>query len=296
MKNNQKKAYIYALLAVFLWSTVASAFKISLQYFDAVQLLLYASLVSFLVLFVAIIIQKKIKLIFSYPKHIYIWLGILGVINPFAYYLILFRAYELLPAQEAQPLNYTWALTMTYLSIFILKQPLKFYDFLAGIICYIGVFIILSHGDIFNISLTNMDGVFLALFSTLLWSLYWIYNTKLHIDPVIGLFINFLVGIPFIFIWALFFSDPFAINLYGLLGATYVGIFEMGITFIFWLQAMKLSSNTSQIANLIFISPFLSLLFISLIVGEKILFSTFIGLIFIIMGLLLQQKGKKEAI
>jgi len=271
-------------------TTVASAFKISLQYFDAVQLLLYASLVSFMVLFIVLIIQKKIQLIFSYPKRTYVCLGILGIINPFAYYLILFRAYELLPAQEAQPLNYTWALTMTYLSIVILKQPLKFYDFLAGIICYVGVFIILSHGDIFNISLTNINGVFLALFSTLLWSIYWIYNTKLHIDPVIGLFINFMVGIPFIFIWALFFSDPFAINLYGLLGATYVGIFEMGITFVFWLRAMKLSHNTSQIANLIFISPFLSLLFISLIVGEKILFSTFIGLIFIIIGLLLQQK------
>ena len=37
----------------------------------------------------------------------------------------------------------------------------------------------------------------------------------------------------------------------------------------------------------------LSLLFISLFVGETILFSTFIGLIFIIIGLLVQQKGKK---
>ncbi len=85
-------------------------------------------------------IKQLVQLIFSYPKHTNIWLGILGIINPFAYYLILFRAYELLPAQEAQPLNYTWALTMTYLSIVILKQPLKFYDFLAGIICYVGVF------------------------------------------------------------------------------------------------------------------------------------------------------------
>ena len=66
----------------------------------------------------------------------------------------------------------------------------------------------------------------------------------------------------------------------------------MGITFILWLQAMKLSTNTAKIANLIFISPFLSLLFISFFVGETILFSTFIGLIFIIMGLLIQQRKR----
>ncbi|MBV5278198.1 MAG: DMT family transporter [Campylobacteraceae bacterium] len=296
MKTNQKKAYIYALSAVLLWSTVASAFKISLKYFDSIQLLLYSSLISFIVIFSIVIIQGKRKLIFSYSKRIYIYLAILGFINPFAYYLILFRAYELLPAQEVQPLNYTWALTLTYLSVLILKHKLTFYDFLAGIICYIGVFIIATHGNIFDFSFTDTQGVFLALFSTFLWSIYWIYSTKLKIDPLIGILINFGVGLSFIFIWALWFSNPFDINVYGLLGACYVGIFEMGITFIFWLQAMKLSSDTSKIANLIFISPFLSLLFISLIVEEEILFSTLIGLIFIIIGLLIQQKKKKESL
>lgn len=293
MKIDQKKAYIYALSAVFLWSTVASAFKISLKYFDSIQLLLYSSLISFIVIFSIVIIQGKRKLIFSYSKRTYIYLAILGFINPFAYYLILFRAYELLPAQEVQPLNYTWALTLTYLSVFILKQKLKFYDFLAGIICYLGVFIIATHGNIIDFSFTDTQGVLLALFSTFLWSIYWIYNTKLKIDPLIGILINFGVALPFIFIWALLFSMPFDINIYGLLGACYVGIFEMGITFIFWLQAMKLSTDTSKIANLIFISPFLSLLFISLIVGEEILFSTLIGLVFIIIGLLVQQKKRK---
>ena len=294
MEKNQKKSYFYGLLAVFLWSTVASAFKISLKYFDAIQLLFYASLFSFFVLLLIIVFQNKVKLLFSYPKKIYLYLAILGFINPFSYYLVLFRAYELLPAQEAQPLNYTWALTMTYLSVFLLKYHLKFYDFLAGIICYVGVFIISTHGDILNFSFTNTQGVMLALFSTLLWSIYWIYNTKLNIDPVVGLFFNFAVGLPFIFIWALLFSNPFDINMYGLLGSMYVGLFEMGITFILWLQAMRLSENTSKTANLIFISPFLSLLFISLIVGEEILFSTFIGLFFIIIGLILQQQKRKN--
>ena len=42
---------------------------------------------------------------------------ILGLVNPFLYYLVLFKAYDLLPAQEAQAINYTWALMLAFLSV-----------------------------------------------------------------------------------------------------------------------------------------------------------------------------------
>jgi len=294
LEKNQPKAFMFAISAVLLWSTVASAFKLSLAYFDALNLLLYASFFSLCVFFCVMGYQRKFHILFLYSKKTYFQLGILGLINPFIYYLVLFRAYELLPAQEAQPINYTWALTLTYLSVFLLKQKVSFYDFLAGIICYFGVLIISTHGNLWAFSFSNATGVFLALFSTVLWSLYWIYNTKLHVDPLVGLFINFLFGVPAILVYALVTSHPLTFNLYGFIGSFYVGVFEMGITFVLWLQAMKLSTNTAKIANLIFISPFLSLFFIALLVGESILFSTFVGLVFIIIGLLIQQKGKKR--
>jgi drug/metabolite transporter (DMT)-like permease len=78
------------------------------------------------------------------------------------------------------------------------------------------------------------------------------------------------------------------------LGAVYVGIFEMGITFVCWLFALKFSTNSAKVANLIFISPFLSLIFIYFLVGEQILVSTFIGLVFIITGLLIQTIKMKD--
>ena len=63
----------------------------------------------------------------------------------------------------------------------------------------------------------------------------------------------------------------------------------MGITFLFWLKAMQSATSTSKIANLIFISPFLSLVFIYFIVGEQIYISTVIGLSTIVLGLVIQQ-------
>ncbi len=283
-------AYKYALISVFLWSTVATAFKYSLKYLSPEQLVFFASLCSLLTLLIVLLIQKKFNLIFIYIKNNTLLVLILGAINPFLYYLVLFKAYDLLPAQEAQAINYTWALMLAFLSVPFLKQKLKLKDIVAGIICYFGVLIISTKGEPFSLNFSNLDGVFLALLSTILWSLYWIFNTKSKADPVVSLFCNFLFALPMIFIYVLL-TDSFEItNINGLFGAIYVGLFEMGITFLFWLKAMQTTNNTSRIANLIFISPFLSLVFIYFILKEPIYVSTLFGLLFIIFGLIIQQK------
>ena len=80
----------------------------------------------------------------------------------------------------------------------------------------------------------------------------------------------------------------------GILGAIYVGLFEMGITFLFWLKAMQNATNTVKIANLIFISPFLSLIYIYFILHEPIYISTLYGLLLIIAGLIIQQRFSRK--
>ena len=290
--KNQQKAYLYGLLTVLLWSTVASAFKISLQFLKPIQLLFYASVVSIFILSLILLVQGNLSIILSYSRGQYLSSLKLGFLNPFLYYLILFKAYDLLPAQVAQPLNYTWALTLTFLSIPLLKQKIGMRDIAAGVICYCGVVVISSKGSLVSFSSFNTLGVALALSSTVVWSLSWIYNTQDNRDPVASLLLAFLFGLPFIFITALVTTGFNVPDFRGLLGAAYVGTFEMGITFVFWLTALKLSENTAKVGNLIFLSPFLSLLFIHFIVGEEIFPSTFAGLVFIITGLMIQRLGK----
>ncbi|MFT5988551.1 MAG: drug/metabolite transporter (DMT)-like permease, partial [Pseudomonadales bacterium] len=108
--------------------------------------------------------------------------------------------------------------------------------------------------------------------------------------PVVGLFLNFLFGLPVI-VAAAVATDSLHFSLTGsLLAAGYVGVFEMGIAFVLWSYAMKKAENTAKVSNLIFISPFLSLVFIWFILGERILPSTYVGLVLIMAGLWLQQK------
>ncbi|MBF4410865.1 EamA family transporter, partial [Vibrio anguillarum] len=69
-----------------------------------------------------------------------------------------------------------------------------------------------------------------------------------------------------------------------------------GITFVLWLSALKLTQNTARISNLIFASPFISLILLATIIGEAIHPTTLIGLIFIMLGLLVQQMKQKKAL
>ena len=290
--RNQTKAYAYGLTAVLLWSTVASAFKLSLRHVDHFQLLLVACAVSILVLSVILVVQGRWRLVLSYSGRQYGQSLALGLLNPFLYYLILFKAYDLLPAQEAQPLNYTWALALAFLSVPLLGQRLGVREVLAGLVSYSGVVVISVRGDVSGLRFSDPLGVALALGSTVIWALYWIYNTKDKRDPVAGLWLNFVFGFPFILGACWLFSDLRVASMAGLLGAAYVGTFEMGVTFVCWLMALRLAANTAQVGYLIFISPFLSLVFISLLVGEVIRVTTMAGLGLIVAGLVVQHAAR----
>jgi drug/metabolite transporter (DMT)-like permease len=287
--TDRSRALLLALSAVMLWSTVATAFKLSLQYISTIELLLYSSIFSTVVIGIILHTQGRFHLIFKCSRQEYLLSILLGFLSPFLYYLILFKAYELLPAQQAQPINYTWAITLSLLSVPLLKQHIRKEQWFALIISYLGVVVISTEGKPFDLHFTNLNGVLLALASTVIWSLYWIFSTRDHRDPVVGLMVNFLFSIPFIVIYYLLTGNVRMPPLAGVLGSAYVGLFEMGVCFVLWLMAMKLTDNTAQISNLIFLSPFLSLVFIHYILGEEIVVGTYIGLVLIITGLICQR-------
>jgi drug/metabolite transporter (DMT)-like permease len=285
----QKSAYLYALGTVLLWSTVASAFKISLRFINIVPLLFYASLMSTAVFFIYLLFCKKLNLLKGLSAKDYLSSALLGFLNPFLYYIILFKAYSLLPAQQAQSINFIWPITLVLLSAPLLHQKIRPRDILAAAISLVGVFIISSRGDISGFRFTSPLGVSLALISTVIWSLFWIYNVKDKQDEGIRLFLNFAFGSAFTFLSMLLFAEMKLPGFNGLLGAAYIGLFEMGVTFLLWLRALKLSSTTAHVANLIYLAPFFSLGVTSIAVGETILLSTVTGLVFIVGGVILQK-------
>jgi drug/metabolite transporter (DMT)-like permease len=127
------------------------------------------------------------------------------------------------------------------------------------------------------------------LLSTVIWSLFWLFNTKNKNDPLVSIFLIFLFSTPFILL-VVYFTNSFATpSIEGIMGSVYIGLFEMGISVVLWQSALKISTTVSRVASLVFITPFLSLVVLYIVLGEKILASTFFGLILICAGLILQK-------
>jgi len=268
---------------------VGTAFKITLKHLNYAQLLLVASLVSLMVLGILIVVNHQIPLIRKTNLKQISYSALLGFLNPFAYYLILFKAYSLLKAQEAVALNYIWPMMLVLLSVPVLKQKIRWMSVVALLISFSGAIVIATGGRPFSMDLKEPLGVALALSSALFWAMFWLLNMRDKREETPKLFMNFLFGFMYTLIYCAITGNITIPDLGGALGSTYIGLFEMGITFVLWLKALRYAENTARVSNLVYLSPFMSLMFISLILGEKILPSTLAGLVLIISGIIMQQ-------
>jgi drug/metabolite transporter (DMT)-like permease len=292
--DKTRQSYIYAVLAILFWSTVPTAFKISLGELTILPMLTIAVFTSTLVLFIVLLTGNKSSLVMkSTPKEL-LYSAILGFINPFGYYLILLKAYQLLPAQIAQPLNMIWPIILVFLSVPLLGQKIGKKSFIALFISFAGVYIIASQGRIFNPGHSDTAGVLLATGSSVFWALYFILNVKDKREEVVKLFLNFLFGSIYLTVAMTIKGNwQTEIGTKGAAASIYIGIFEMGITFLFWLKSLQLASTTDKVSNLVYLAPFISLIFVHFILHERVYYSTPVGLLLIIFGIFIQNRRTK---
>lgn len=295
--DRNKQSYVYAGLAILFWSTVPTAFKISLRELDILPMLTIASLTSTTILLVVILAGKKAHLLRRTTRKELFNSAILGFINPFLYYLILLKAYQLLPAQVAQPLNMIWPIIIVFLSVPILRQKIEKKSFIALFISFIGVYIISSQGRLFKSGHSDLTGVLLAIGSSVFWAFYFIFNIKDKRDEGIKLLLNFIFGTTYLIV-AMIITGKWQIEagISGTVASIYIGIFEMGITFLFWLKALQMAPTTAKVSNLVYLAPFLSLVFVHFILLEPVYYTTPLGLVLIISGIFIQNSRSKAIV
>lgn len=289
VQARQRQAYVYAWLTVCCWATVSTAFKIGLRELHYAQLLLVANAVAVCVLGALLVVTGRLGGVLTIPAREHARSVGLGLMNPAAYYLLLFQAYGMLPAQVAQPVNYTWAIALSLLAVPLLGQRIGVAELVAAAISYAGV-VVISLGSAGPVGGVRWDGIALTLLTTVVWALYWIANSRARTDPVVRVFLNFLYALPVSALACALLADFRIAPGPGLLGALWIGVFEMGLSFVFWQRALLLSVNAARVSNLVFVTPFLALVPIALVLGEPIAPSTLPGMLLILGGLLVQRR------
>lgn len=294
-QTNQSRAYLLALLTVLSWSTVATAFKIALRELNYIQVLLIANVVSLCVYGLILMFRHEQLHLFPISKRDLGFTFSQALLNPFGYYLILFKVYSILPAQIAQPVNFIWPVVLMLLSAPLLKQPIRLPGLFALLISFAGVIVLSSQGNLLHFRIKEPLGIALALSSSIVWSLFWIINIKDKRDDVLKLFLSSLLSLVLVFILAAATGNVSSLFSKPLLPAVYIGLFEMGIPFVLWLKALQLSESTGKISNLIYLTPFLSLIFIHTILKERLYYTSLIGLGLIVAGILVQRIKKQPS-
>lgn len=294
MKQNNK-AILYACVAVLSWSTVATAFKKSLEHITHFELVLVACLTSLVIFTVLMTVQKKWGLLKGLSLKDWGYFALLGLLNPVAYYLVLFKSYDLLPAQVAQPINYAWPIVLVVLLAIFTRQPIPARKYIGMAISLGGVATIsLGGGQAIGGNLP-VSGLLLAALSAFLWASYWVVNNKNkdRFDASLAFFMTFFFGSIYMVIGSLFVGVDLN-TAPGVLWGAYVGAFEMGIPFIFFGMAMRMTDNPALINQLSYLSPFMSLFIISMVLGEKIVPTTMIGLALIVFGIVFNEYFVKK--
>ena len=289
-----RTSLILALSVVLMWSTVATAFKLTLSLISPLQMLWIAVATTFAILSVATVAQRKLSLARQYMKESPGYFLLLALLNPTLYYLILFAAYDMLPAQQAQALNYTWAVVLSILAVPFLGQKFTLKNVISILLAYGGVLVIATQGNLLALDFKNPLGVMLGLGSSVFFAGYWILNTRKPRDAVVSLLLCFGLSLPILSVLMLVQGEMTVMPWQAVAGGIYIGTFEMGFAFLLWMQAMRMTDNTAQLSNLVYLAPPLSLILLATIAKEPVMVSTIIGLILIIGGVLFQQLKRKS--
>ncbi|MEN8209596.1 MAG: DMT family transporter, partial [Candidatus Fermentibacteria bacterium] len=260
------------------------------------QLVLLASCVSAVALWTMILLGPKRCKEPSASRYSTVKSAARGMLNPFLYYLVLLEAYNELPAQIAMVINYLWPVVLMILSVPLLAQRVTLKMAFASGISFCGIGVLAFGGNPIGGHLP-FSAIGLALISTVIWALFWILNVRAQGDAIRNLAESFAFGLIYLLIYGAIteqFTGIMNLNLQGIAGSVYIGLFEMGVTFVIWQKALELSETTSEVANLIYLTPFIALVFIGSVVGEKIGLWTVAGLLLVIGGIVLQEMGKSK--
>jgi drug/metabolite transporter (DMT)-like permease len=287
--SSARKAYLFAILAVLFWSTSPTAFKLGLRHLDTWQLLTGATLSSTLVLGIVMLLRGNFRSLRTFTRKDFLFSALMGLLNPVAYYLILFKAYTILPAQVAQPLNMVWPIVLVLLSIPMLGQRIGWMSIGAMLLSFSGVVVVSLQGGNGAQDPQNRLGIILALSSSVVWAFYFLFNTRDRQDPVSRMFLNFAFASGYLLLVGILKGDTMPDSVEGWFASLYIGVFEMGITFVLWLMAIRLAPSSDRISNLVFAAPFLNLLLASQILEERIYLSTVFGIILLVAGILIQN-------
>ena len=283
-----RKNYTYALLTVFIWSTLAAIAKILLSDIPNLETLAVSSVFAFLFLLAINIKNGTIRELSKYSVKDYGIMAGLGFLGLFLYSALYYYGITELSSQEACIINYLWPIMLVVFSCIILKEKFTFIKGIAMLCSFVGI-VILSTGGGSMMTGNASLGMISCIVAAACYGLFSVLNKKANYDQNIAMLVIWLVVAvcsaivgPMIEVWKPIQGAQW-------LGMIWLGVVIDAVAYLLWALALNGVENSAKIANLAYLTPFLSLLVSAVVLKEKIQMRAVVALIFIVGGILLQS-------
>lgn len=283
-----KKNYIYAITTVMIWATMATVVKMMLFDIPNLEALSISSVFAFLFLLLMNIKTGAIKEMKNYSLKDYGIMSGLGFIGLFVYSALYYYGLAQLSSQEACIVNYLWPIMLVVFSCIILKEKLTFMKAFAMLCSFVGI-VILSTGSAGDGAGNAMLGIVSCIIAAACYGLFSVLNKKADYNQNIAMMIIWLVVAVCAMVLGLLTENWVPIRGTQWLGMLWLGVVIDAVAYLLWALALKGTENTAKIANLAYLTPFLSLIVSAVVLKEPIELRAFIALVFIIGGILLQS-------
>ena len=283
-----KKNYIYAILTVFIWSTLAAVAKMLLADIPNLETLAVSSILAFVFLLIMNIINGSIRELKKYSLKDYAIMAGLGFLGLFLSSALYYYGLAQLSSQEACILNYLWPIMLVIFSCIILKEKMTVANGLAMLCSFLGI-IILSMGSGSAATGNVIAGMIACIVAAACYGLFSVLNKKADYNQNIAMMVIWLVTAVCAAVLGIITEEWKPIEGMQWMGMLWLGVVIDAVAYLLWALALKGDKNTAKIANLAYLTPFLSLVVSAIVLKEQITVRAVIALIFIVGGILLQS-------
>ena len=212
----------------------------------------------------------------------------LGFIGLFLYSALYYYGLAHLTSQEACILNYLWPIMLVIFSCIFLKEKFTFTKGTAMLCSFAGI-VILSLGSGGSSSEKAMFGIISCIAAAACYGLFSVLNKKADYNQMISMMVVWFVSAVCSMILGLMTETWVPIKGTQWIGILWLGIVIDAVAYLLWALALKYADDTAKIANMAFMTPFLSLIISSVLLKEQLQPRAFIALIFIVGGIIAQN-------
>ena len=294
MSSSKLLPYIEVTFAAIVWGASFIATKIALQDISPVTIVWLRFAMGVVVLGLAVALRNQ----FALPKKNELpYLALLGFLGITFHQWLQSNGLKTSEASTTAWIVATTPVFMALLGWLVLREKLNEIKIIGIVLAFVGVLLVVSHGNITSISIGKFGapGDKLILISSINWAIFSTLSRRGLKTYSASLMIFYVMLLGWLFISIAFlvngnYAEIPALTFKGWLGVLFVGIFCSGLAYIAWYDALQVLS-TAGTGVFLYIEPLIAMVVAFLILGEPITVASLAGGGIILFGVWLVNRS-----